>query len=210
MHTTQFNQRRRSANTGPGDGVRAGSWLSYGLGTESADLPARRPSLRREQPRRRQEPPAAASCRPCTRASSSGRAGSVLFVSNLDGVDAAAAAQHHRDQRPEPPARDRHHDPEVQTRIAATSWRIACRPACRATDIRDEPASVHELHGATGQGVVRQQLPAGAAAGRARLPLRPALSPRLAHGASFGEDIVEKLPRCASRPTRWSTRCSPT
>ena len=66
---------------------------------------------------------------------------------------------------------------------------------------RSRPRAVRHR---AGQGVLRQQLPAGAAAGRARRPLRPALSPRLGH--------ARRQPRrrhrrrscrgCASRPTR--------
>ena len=71
-------------------------------------------------------------------------------------------------------------------------------------DISKEPADdSRAVRRRAGQGVVRQQLPARPPAGRARRALRAALSPRLGHhGASFGEDIVEKLPRLCRQTDR--------
>ena len=108
----------------------------------------------------------------------------VLFVSNPEGVDSETRGRsiaaindlnrlHAVDVR----------DPEIQTRIAA--YELAYRMQTSVpelTDVSNEPASIHELYGTEpGRAVVRQQLPAGAPPGRARRPLRPALSPRLGH-----------------------------
>jgi uncharacterized protein DUF1501 len=205
MHTTQFNHAPAQIFMNTGHQVIGrpsfGSWLSYGLGSESRDLPAFVVLLSGEN-----NPDGGKSCwgsgfLPTVHQGVEFRSGAdpVLFVSNPDGVDAAARRRsitaindlnrlHLADTG----------DPEVQTRIAA--YELAYRMQTSVpelTDIASEPASVHELYGTE--------------PGKASFANNCLLARRLVergvrfvqlyhrgwdtHGASFGEDIVEKLPR---------------
>jgi hypothetical protein len=205
MHTTQFNHAPAQIFMNTGHQVIGrpsfGSWLSYGLGSESRDLPAFVVLLSGEN-----NPDGGKSCwgsgfLPTVHQGVEFRSGAdpVLFVSNPDGVDAAARRRsitaindlnrlHFADTG----------DPEVQTRIGA--YELAYRMQTSVpelTDIAGEPASVHELYGTE--------------PGKASFANNCLLARRLVergvrfvqlyhrgwdtHGASFGEDIVEKLPR---------------
>ena len=126
MHTTQFNHAPAQIFMNTGHQVIGrpsfGSWLSYGLGSESQDLPAFVVLLSGEN-----NPDGGKSCwgsgfLPTVHQGVEFRSGRdpVLFVSNPDGVDAAARRRsitaindlnrlHAADTG----------DPEVQTRIAA-------------------------------------------------------------------------------------------
>ena len=137
----------------------------------------------------------------------------MLFVSNPDGVDAERArALDRRDQRSEPPARGDVGDPEIQTRIAAYELAYRMQTSVPGADrLSKEPASIHELYGTE--------------PGQASFANNCLLARRLVergvrfvqlyhrgwdtHGASFGEDIVEKLPHLCRQTDRRSTRCSP-
>ena len=74
-------------------------------------------------------------------------------------------------------------DPEIDTRIA--SYEMAYRMQTSVPELTDiserARADPRDVRHAARQGLVREQLPAGAAARRARRPLRAALSPRLGH-----------------------------
>jgi hypothetical protein len=204
MQTTQFNHAPAQIFMNTGHRVigrpSLGSWLSYGLGTESKDLPAFVVLLSGDN-----NPDGGKSCwgsgfLPTTHQGVEFRSGAdpVLFVSNPEGVDSAARRRtitaindlnrlHHLDVA----------DPEIQTRIGA--YELAYRMQTSVpelTDLSKEPAAVHEMYGTE--------------PGKASFANNCLLARRLVergvrfvqlyhrgwdtHGASFGEDIVEKLP----------------
>ena len=204
MQTTQFNHAPAQIFMNTGHQVIGrpsfGSWLSYGLGTESKDLPAFVVLLSGEN-----NPDGGKSCwgsgfLPTTHQGVEFRSGAdpVLFVSNPEGIDSEGRRRtitaindlnrfHHLEVK----------DPEIQTRIAA--YELAYRMQTSVpelTDLSKEPAAVHEMYGTE--------------PGRASFANNCLLARRLVergvrfvqlyhrgwdtHGASFGEDIVEKLP----------------
>jgi hypothetical protein len=204
MQTTQFNHAPAQIFMNTGHQVigrpSLGSWLSYGLGTESKDLPAFVVLLSGEN-----NPDGGKSCwgsgfLPTTHQGVEFRSGAdpVLFVSNPQGVNPEGRRGtistindlnrlHHAQVG----------DPEIQTRISA--YELAYRMQTSVpelTDLSKEPASVHELYGTE--------------PGKASFANNCLLARRLVergvrfvqlyhrgwdtHGASFGEDIVEKLP----------------
>src|SRR6185436_202130 len=205
MHTTQFNHAPAQIfmNTGhqvPGR-PSMGSWMMYGLGSENKDLPGFVVLISGET-----NPDGGKSCwgsgfLPTVHQGVEFRSKGepVLFVSNPDGVTSDVRRQsitaiddlnrmHLADTG----------DPEVQTRISA--YELAYRMQTSVpelTDIASEPTSIHELYGTE--------------PGKASFANNCLLARRLVergcrfvqlyhrgwdtHGASFGEDIVEKLPR---------------
>ncbi len=204
MQTTQFNHAPAQIFMNTGHQVigrpSVGSWLSYGLGSESKDLPAFVVLLSGEN-----NPDGGKSCwgsgfLPTSHQGVEFRPGAdpVLFVSNPDGIDSEGrrgtiAAINDLNRL--------HHlevaDPEIQTRIGA--YELAYRMQTSVpelTDLSKEPAAVHEMYGTE--------------PGKASFANNCLLARRLVergvrfvqlyhrgwdtHGASFGEDIVEKLP----------------
>ena len=204
MQTTQFNHAPAQIFMNTGHQVigrpSLGSWLSYGLGTESKDLPAFVVLLSGEN-----NPDGGKSCwgsgfLPTTHQGVEFRSGAdpVLFVSNPDGVDPTGRRGtitaindlnrlHHLQVG----------DPEIQTRISA--YELAYRMQTSVpelTDLSKEPPAIHALYGTE--------------PGKASFANNCLLARRLVergvrfvqlyhrgwdtHGASFGEDIVEKLP----------------
>ena len=212
MQTTQFNHAPAQIFMNTGHQVigrpSLGSWLSYGLGSENSDLPAFVVLLSGEN-----NPDGGKSCwgsgfLPTMHQGVEFRSNGepVLFVSNPEGVDADARG------RSIAAINDlnRLHavnvgDPEIQTRISA--YELAYRMQTSVpelTDVSKEPASIHELYGTE--------------PGKASFANNCLLARRLVergvrfvqlyhrgwdtHGASFGEDIVEKLPHLCRQTDR--------
>jgi hypothetical protein len=204
MHTTQFNHAPAQIFMNTGHQIigrpSMGSWLSYGLGSESQDLPGFVVLLSGEN-----NPDGGKSCwgsgfLPTVHQGVEFRSGKdpVLFVSNPEGVDAEIRRMSLDTIRDlNTMQRDVVGDPEIDTRISA--YELAYRMQTSVpelTDIADEPASVHELYGTE--------------PGKTSFANNCLLARRLVergvrfvqlyhrgwdtHGAGFGEDIVEKLP----------------
>ena len=195
-----------------------GAWLSYGLGSENQNLPAfvvllsqahahhdrsaallaavgeRLPAVElsgRAVPRRRR----AGAVSSKTRRASSARRG---------GRCSTPCAKLNTMQR------DAYGDPEIETRIA--QYEMAYRMQTSVPDLTDlskEPDSVFEMYGPESRkpGTLCRQLPARAAAGRARRPVHPALSPRL----GSARQPAARHQRCnAAAPISRPRRSSPT
>ena len=212
MKTTQFNHAPAQIFMNTGHQVigrpSLGSWLSYGLGSENSDLPAFVVLLSGEN-----SPDGGKSCwgsgfLPTTHQGVEFRSNGepVLFVSNPEGVDAAVRGRsigtindlntlHALDVR----------DPEIQTRISAYELAYKMQTSVpELTDLSKESPAVHELYGTE--------------PGKASFANNCLLARRLVergvrfvqlyhrgwdtHGASFGEDIVEKLPHLCRQTDR--------
>lgn len=205
MQTTQFNHSPAQIFMNTGHQIigrpSLGAWMSYGLGTENADLPAFVVLLSGER-----NPDGGKSCwgtgfLPTVHQGVEFRSQGdpVLFVSNPQGVNAEVR----RDSLDL--LRDLNGmragtvgDPEIQTRISA--YELAYRMQTSVpelTDVSSEPASVHEMYGTE--------------PGEASFANNCLLARRLAergvrfiqlyhrgwdtHGNGFNVDIVERLPK---------------
>jgi Protein of unknown function (DUF1501) len=212
MKTTQFNHAPAQIFMNTGHQVigrpSLGAWLSYGLGSENADLPAFIVLLSGEN-----NPDGGKSCwgsgfLPTGHQGVEFRSGSdpVLFVSNPPGVSPDVR------RRSLDAIRDLNTlrqgaigDPEIHTRIAAYEMAYRMQTSVpELTDLSREPDSVHELYGTQ--------------PGQASFANNCLLARRLiergvrfvqlyhrgwdTHGASFGEDIVEKLPHLCRQTDR--------
>jgi hypothetical protein len=212
MKTTQFNHAPAQIFMNTGHQVigrpSLGAWLSYGLGSENADLPAFIVLLSGEN-----NPDGGKSCwgsgfLPTGHQGVEFRSGAdpVLFVSNPPGVAPDVR------RRSLDAIRDLNTlrqgaigDPEIHTRIAAYEMAYRMQTSVpELTDLSREPDSVHELYGTQ--------------PGQASFANNCLLARRLiergvrfvqlyhrgwdTHGASFGEDIVEKLPHLCRQTDR--------
>jgi hypothetical protein len=204
MHTTQFNHAPGQIFMNTGSQIfgrpSIGSWLTYGLGSESRDLPGFVVLLSGEN-----APDGGKSCwgsgfLPTVYQGVEFRSKGdpVLFVSNPEGVDAAArrdsidlVSDLNRLRRGESG------DPEIDTRIA--SYEMAYRMQSSVpelTNISGEPAAIHEMYG-TEPGKVSF---ANNCLLARRLIERGVRFVQLyhrgwdTHGASVGTDIAQKVP----------------
>jgi hypothetical protein len=212
MKTTQFNHAPAQIFMNTGHQVigrpSLGAWLSYGLGSENADLPAFIVLLSGEN-----NPDGGKSCwgsgfLPTGHQGVEFRSGAdpVLFVSNPPGVSPDVR------RRSLDAIRDLNTlrqgaigDPEIHTRIAAYEMAYRMQTSVpELTDLSREPDTVHELYGTQ--------------PGQASFANNCLLARRLiergvrfvqlyhrgwdTHGASFGEDIVEKLPHLCRQTDR--------
>ena len=213
MHTTQFNHAPAQIFMNTGHQVigrpSLGSWLSYGLGSENADLPAFVVLLSGEN-----NPDGGKSCwgsgflptvHQGVEFRSNGRAGAVRVESRRASTPRSrqrsiAAINDLNRAAPSTSA-----IPEIETRIAA--YELAYRMQTSVpelTDVSKEPQAIHELYGTE--------------PGKASFANNCLLARRLVergvrfvqlyhrgwdtHGASFGEDIVEKLPHLCRETDR--------
>jgi hypothetical protein len=212
MKTTQFNHAPAQIFMNTGHQVigrpSLGAWLSYGLGSENADLPAFIVLLSGEN-----NPDGGKSCwgsgfLPTGHQGVEFRSGGdpVLFVSNPPGVDTDVRRRSLDAIRDlNTLRRDAIGDPEIHTRIAAYEMAYRMQTSVpELTDLSREPASIHELYGTQ--------------PGQASFANNCLLARRLVergvrfvqlyhrgwdtHGASFGEDIVEKLPHLCRQTDR--------
>jgi uncharacterized protein (DUF1501 family) len=204
MHTTQFNHAPGQVfmNTGhqiPGR-PSMGSWLTYGLGSESRDLPGFVVLLSGTN-----QPDGGKSCwgngflpTEYQGVEFRSKGDPVLFLSNPDGV-APETRRRSLDLLTE--LNQEHHadvgDPEIASRIAAYEMAYRMQSSVpELTDLSQEPQATHELYGTQ--------------PGKASFANNCLLARRLVergvrfvqlyhrgwdtHGASSNEDIVNKLP----------------
>jgi len=215
VHTTQFNHAPGQIFMNTGSQVfgrpSMGSWLTYGLGSESRDLPGFIVLLSGEN-----APDGGKSCwgsgfLPTVYQGVEFRSKGdpVLFVSNPDGVSREARRisidlvdELNRVQRVDSG------DPEVDTRIA--SYEMAYRMQSSVpelTDISKEPASIHEMYG-TEPGQVSF---ANNCLLARRLVERGVRFVQLyhrgwdTHGASVGTDIANRVPALCLETDRAAT-----
>jgi hypothetical protein len=155
MHTTQFNHATAQIFMNCGHQVigrpSMGSWVTYGLGSESKDLPGFAVLLSGIS-----QPDGGKSCwgsgfLPTVYQGVEFRSKGdpVLFLSNPDGVSAEAR----RESISAIEDLNRIHegavgDPEIQTRIAAYEMAYRMQTSVpELTDISGEPGSIHEMYG---------------------------------------------------------------
>ena len=204
MHTTQFNHAPGQIFMNTGHQIigrpSLGSWLSYGLGSENADLPAFVVLMSGQN-----NPDGGKSCwgsgfLPTVHQGVEFRSKGepVLFSANPDGVTAASRRESidlvndlNRLQRAQT------NDPETETRIAAYELAYRMQSSVPAlTDLSSEPPAVQEMYGTT--------------PGKVSFANNCLLARRLVergvrfvqlyhrgwdtHGASAGTDIVVRLP----------------
>ena len=215
VHTTQFNHAPGQLFMNTGSQVfgrpSMGSWLTYGLGSDSRDLPGFVVLLSGEN-----APDGGKSCWGSGFLPSvyqgvefRSKGDPVLFVSNPEGVDSEARRESidlvgdlNRLRRAEVG------DPEIDTRIA--SYEMAYRMQSSVpelTDISSEPAAVHEMYG-TEPGKVSF---ANNCLLARRLIERGVRFVQLyhrgwdTHGASVGTDIAQKVPELCLETDRAAT-----
>jgi hypothetical protein len=205
MKTTQFNHAPAQIFMNTGHQIigrpSIGSWLSYGLGSDNKDLPAFVVLISGQN-----NPDGGKSCwgsgfLPTVHQGVEFRSKGepVLFSHNPDGVDAKARRESLDLVRNLDQIEFQHiGDPETTTRIAA--YELAYRMQTSVpelTDIKDEPAKIHEMYG-TEPGQVSF---ANNCLLARRLIERGVRFVQLyhrgwdTHGASVGTDIVVRVPR---------------
>src|SRR5687768_11095514 len=212
LRTTQFNHAPGQIFMNTGSQVfgrpSVGSWLTYGLGSESRDLPGFVVLLSGEN-----APDGGKSCwgsgfLPTVHQGVEFRSKGepVLFVSNPEGVDAPARRTSldlirdlNQAQRADVG------DPEIDTRISA--YEMAYRMQTSVpdlTDISGEPAHIHELYGTE---------PGQVSFGNNCLLARRLIERGVrfvqlyhrgwdTHGSSVGDDIVVRLPKLCQEVDR--------
>ena len=224
VHTDQFNHAPAQLFMNTGHTLvgrpSMGSWLTYGLGTEN-----RRTCPASSCPDLGETDPAAGSACWEQRLPADVYQG-VQFRSQGDpvlvrrrtptGMDPGRAAAHaRRAARAQPAAARRGRRPrdrDAHRRLRDGLPDADERPGADGHRARAASA-IHAMYGTrAGEGLVRQQLPAGPAAGRARRAVRPALPPGLGpprhgHGRRHHARPARALPR--DRPGR-GRRCSRT
>ena len=176
-----------------------GAWASYGLGSESADLPAYVVMISQGSAKRDSQALYARlwgsgflpSEHQGVKFRSSGDP--VLYLSNPDGITAkrrrrildlgqALNREHH----------ERLGDPEILTRIQQAEMAYRMQTSVpELMDTSSEPEHIFDLYGANGAqaGHVCGELSAGPAPGRARRALHPVVPPRLDQHGDLPRDL---------------------
>jgi uncharacterized protein (DUF1501 family) len=214
LRTTQFNHAPAQIFMNTGSQIigrpSMGAWLSYGLGSESKDLPGFIVLLSGEN-----APDGGKSCwgsgfLPTVYQGVEFRSQGdpVLFVSNPDGVDAPArraSLDLIRDLNQV--RRQAVGDPEIDTRISAYEMAYRMQTSVpELTDLSSEPAAIHALYG-TEPGQVSF---ANNCLLARRLIERGVRFVQLyhrgwdTHGAGVGDDIVVRLPKLCQEVDRAS------
>ena len=188
-----------------------GAWVTLRPGQRIAG-PARLRRLQLRQQRARAAAiatGAAAFCRPSIRACRSAAAATrCCILSNPRGVD----NELQRDSLDAVKQLNQMHldevgDPEIATRI--NSFEMAYRMQASAPELMDisqgAEADARDVRRRAGQAVVRQQLPAGPAAGRARRAVRAALPRSVGPARQPGQRTSRRTATTPTRPApRWS------
>ena len=186
-----------------------GAWLSYGLGSENEDLPAFVVLVSRGSAARPADPLYArlwgAEFLPSQHQGTQFRSDGepVLFLSNPAGISRDVAPPHagHAGVRSIVSTAKSAGDAEIEARIAQYEKAFRMQTAVpELVDLRSESADVLESYGpdAGPAGNVRHELPAGAAAGRARRAVRAALSSRLGPALQLARRFAAAMRRCRS------------
>ena len=182
-----------------------GAWLSYGLGSENQNLPtfvvllSQAHAINADQPLFSRLwgsgflPSAYQGVRFGTGSEP------VLYLDDPPGIDTVTRrAMLDATKALNTMKHQAYGDPEIETRIA--QYEMAYRMQTSVPDLMDlskEPDSVFEMYGPESRkaGTLRGQLPAGAAPGRARRPLHPAVSPRLGSARRSAARSCPAVPR---------------
>jgi hypothetical protein len=212
LHTTQFNHAPAQIFMNTGSQIigrpSMGSWLTYGLGSESRDLPGFIVLLSGEN-----APDGGKSCwgsgfLPTVHQGVEFRSKGdpVLFVSNPEGVDAAARRTSLDLIRDLNQARRREvGDPEIDTRIAAYEMAYRMQTSVpELTDLSTEPAHIQALYGTE---------PGQVSFGNNCLLARRLIERGVrfvqlyhrgwdTHGAGVNDDIVVRLPKLCQEVDR--------
>ena len=186
--------------------ARASALGLYGLGSESHDLPGFVVfSSGRKGPAAATRTGAAASCRPSIRACSSAPAATRCCICRTPGRRRASCSATRSTRSGLNQLRlEQSAIPEIATRI--NSFEMAFRMQTSAPEVMDLSQEPQAHPGAVrrraGQAVVRQQLPAGPAAGRARRAVRAAVPRGLGPARQPGRTTSRRTARTPTRPAR--------
>ena len=176
-----------------------GSWVTYGLGSESQDLPGFVVFSTGKKGPSGGDSNWGSGFLPTVYQGVQFRGGGepVLYLSNPRGIDrrtAARLARRHPHAEPACGSCDVG-DPEIATRINSLRDGVPDadqRPGADGPEPRSRRQTLDMYGARAGQAVVRQQLPAGAAAGRARRALRAALPRSLGPARQPGRRTIKQ------------------
>ena len=191
-----------------------GSWVAYGLGSENKDLPGFVVMVSQNRSGNGGQPLSdrfwGTGFLPTRYQGVKLRGGGdpVLYLTDPEGFQRAQRQRFIEDLDKLNQMRvEEFHDPEINTRIAQYEMAFQMQTSVpELADLSKEPARTFELYGeeARRRGIVRLELPDGAAVRRARRAFHPALSPRMGpprrsgarhHGSMRGDRSGVRRPR---------------